>query len=178
MWGYPLWLFVGLWIVMVSHTVLDAARMTRIVAAWAVVFALFVVIFVANYSRAAVFRSPLPRRVLSRRQARRGVDAALPRRDRRAAALCHRLDVGRRQSRALFAGPAAGADRRRAGAARRGSISTICARMAPSWCGRRATPRQLPAQFASRRARRRGRRAVRRCRCAAASARSMSAGRS
>ena len=50
MWGYPLWLFVGLWIVMVSRPVLDAARMTRIVGAWAVVFALFVVIFIANYS--------------------------------------------------------------------------------------------------------------------------------
>jgi hypothetical protein len=50
MWGYPLWLFVGLWIVMVSRSVLDAERMTRIVGAWAAVFALFVVIFVANYS--------------------------------------------------------------------------------------------------------------------------------
>jgi 4-amino-4-deoxy-L-arabinose transferase-like glycosyltransferase len=50
MWGYPLWLFVGLWIVMVSRAVLDAERMTRIVGAWAAVFALFIVIFVANYS--------------------------------------------------------------------------------------------------------------------------------
>jgi hypothetical protein len=50
MWGYPLWLFVGLWLVMTARTVLDAARMTRIVAAWAAVFAIFVIIFIVNYS--------------------------------------------------------------------------------------------------------------------------------
>jgi hypothetical protein len=50
MWGYPLWLFVGLWIVMAARTVFDAERIGRVAAAWAVVFAIFIVIFVANYA--------------------------------------------------------------------------------------------------------------------------------
>jgi 4-amino-4-deoxy-L-arabinose transferase-like glycosyltransferase len=50
MWGYPLWLFIGLWIVMFARATFDAERMTRIVAAWAVVFAIFIVVFVANYA--------------------------------------------------------------------------------------------------------------------------------
>jgi 4-amino-4-deoxy-L-arabinose transferase-like glycosyltransferase len=50
MWGYPLWLFVGLWLVMAARTALDAERLTRIVAAWAAVFAIFIIIFIVNYS--------------------------------------------------------------------------------------------------------------------------------
>jgi 4-amino-4-deoxy-L-arabinose transferase-like glycosyltransferase len=50
MWGYPLWLFLGLWIVMLARAVLDAARMTRIAAAWAAVFMAFVLVFIVNYS--------------------------------------------------------------------------------------------------------------------------------
>ena len=108
MWGYPLWLYLGLWIVMAARAPLDAARA------------------VGNHELAdryqlhrqlcgaAVFRPPLPRCVVSRRQARRRADTALSHSDRRTAALCRRLDVGRWQSRALFAGPAAGLDRRRA----------------------------------------------------------------
>jgi 4-amino-4-deoxy-L-arabinose transferase-like glycosyltransferase len=49
MWGYPLWLFLGLWIVLVAWTAIDQARMTRIVSAWGLVLALFVVAFVADY---------------------------------------------------------------------------------------------------------------------------------
>jgi 4-amino-4-deoxy-L-arabinose transferase-like glycosyltransferase len=49
MWGYPLWLFLGLWLVMAARVSVDTARLTRIVAAWAVVFTIFVVAFVANY---------------------------------------------------------------------------------------------------------------------------------
>jgi 4-amino-4-deoxy-L-arabinose transferase-like glycosyltransferase len=49
MWGYPLWLFLGLWIVLVAWTAIDQARMTRIVAVWGVVFALFVGAFVTDY---------------------------------------------------------------------------------------------------------------------------------
>jgi len=49
MWGYPLWLFLGLWLVMAARVSLDTARLTRIVGAWAVVFTVFVVAFVANY---------------------------------------------------------------------------------------------------------------------------------
>jgi Dolichyl-phosphate-mannose-protein mannosyltransferase len=50
MWGYPLWLFVGPWIVMFARTAFDTDRMTRVVAAWATVFVIFIVIFVANYA--------------------------------------------------------------------------------------------------------------------------------
>jgi hypothetical protein len=50
MWGYPLWLFLGLWIVVFAGSIVDAARLARIVAAWAVVFVVFVGIFVVNYS--------------------------------------------------------------------------------------------------------------------------------
>ncbi len=50
MWGYPLWLFVGLWIVLNVPRAEDAARLTRTVAAWSLVFAVFVIAFVLNYT--------------------------------------------------------------------------------------------------------------------------------
>jgi 4-amino-4-deoxy-L-arabinose transferase-like glycosyltransferase len=50
MWGYPLWLFLGLWIVMVARAALDADRIKRIVALWGVVFASLALVFIANYS--------------------------------------------------------------------------------------------------------------------------------
>jgi 4-amino-4-deoxy-L-arabinose transferase-like glycosyltransferase len=50
MWGYPLWLFIGLWIVMVARTSFDADRIGRVVAAWAAVFVIFIVVFVADYA--------------------------------------------------------------------------------------------------------------------------------
>lgn len=49
MWGYPLWLFLGLWLVMAARVSFDAARLGRIVGAWAIVFTIFVVAFIANY---------------------------------------------------------------------------------------------------------------------------------
>jgi hypothetical protein len=50
MWGYPLWLFLGLWIVMVARTSFDADRIGRVVAAWAAVFVIFVGVFIADYA--------------------------------------------------------------------------------------------------------------------------------
>jgi 4-amino-4-deoxy-L-arabinose transferase-like glycosyltransferase len=50
MWGYPLWLFVGVWIVLVMHSALDTARIKRVIAAWGAVFVLFAVVFIANYT--------------------------------------------------------------------------------------------------------------------------------
>jgi 4-amino-4-deoxy-L-arabinose transferase-like glycosyltransferase len=50
MWGYPLWLFIGLWIVMFARTVLDIARLRHIAGHWTLVFAAFVIVFVVNYS--------------------------------------------------------------------------------------------------------------------------------
>jgi 4-amino-4-deoxy-L-arabinose transferase-like glycosyltransferase len=49
MWGYPLWLFLGLWTVLVASRTIDQTRMTRIVLAWAAVLALFVAAFAADY---------------------------------------------------------------------------------------------------------------------------------
>jgi hypothetical protein len=49
MWGYPLWLFLGLWIVLAVPGAIEAARMKRIVATWAAVFAIFAVAFAVNY---------------------------------------------------------------------------------------------------------------------------------
>ena len=40
MWGYPLWLFVGLWIVLMLRTALDRARLAHVIAHWGVVFAI------------------------------------------------------------------------------------------------------------------------------------------
>jgi 4-amino-4-deoxy-L-arabinose transferase-like glycosyltransferase len=50
MWGYPLWLYVGLWLVLIARTLLDRNRLTRLVAAWAVVFVIFVIVFAVNYT--------------------------------------------------------------------------------------------------------------------------------
>ena len=49
MWGYPLWLFLGLWLVMAARACFDTARLARIIGAWAIVFTIFVLAFVANY---------------------------------------------------------------------------------------------------------------------------------
>jgi 4-amino-4-deoxy-L-arabinose transferase-like glycosyltransferase len=50
MWGYPLWLFTGLWIVMFVAPTLDAERVSRGVAAWGAVFTVLALAFVINYS--------------------------------------------------------------------------------------------------------------------------------
>ncbi len=49
MWGFPLWLFLGLWLVMFAPAALDHARLLRLGALWAVVFAIFVGAFAADY---------------------------------------------------------------------------------------------------------------------------------
>ena len=49
MWGYPLWLFLGLWLVMTARVRFDTARLARIIGTWAIVFTIFVLAFVANY---------------------------------------------------------------------------------------------------------------------------------
>jgi len=50
MWGYPLWLFLGLWIVLAARSPLDPARLKRIAALWAAVFVLFAAAFAASYA--------------------------------------------------------------------------------------------------------------------------------
>jgi MFS family permease len=49
MWGYPLWLFLGVWIVMTARRVLTAP-LPRIVATWGIVFTVLALAFVANYA--------------------------------------------------------------------------------------------------------------------------------
>lgn len=49
MWGYPLWLFLGAWLVLTARRVLGAARLARILATWAIVFACLALAFFINY---------------------------------------------------------------------------------------------------------------------------------
>jgi 4-amino-4-deoxy-L-arabinose transferase-like glycosyltransferase len=49
MWGYPLWLFLGVWLVLVTQRAL-AKPMPRILATWAIVFGAFALAFIANYA--------------------------------------------------------------------------------------------------------------------------------
>ncbi len=49
MWGYPLWLFAGLWLVLATRRALDAHRLGRIVLAWAIVFSCLAAAFAINY---------------------------------------------------------------------------------------------------------------------------------
>jgi 4-amino-4-deoxy-L-arabinose transferase-like glycosyltransferase len=49
MWGYPLWLFLGVWIVMTVRRALEPKRLGRIVVIWAVVFSALSLAFIANY---------------------------------------------------------------------------------------------------------------------------------
>ena len=50
MWGYPLWLFLGLWIVMTVGSAIDRRRLARVVAVWVVVFAGLAAAFTADYT--------------------------------------------------------------------------------------------------------------------------------
>ena len=50
MWGYPLWLFLGLWIVMFAPAALDRVRLVRIGAFWAAVFTILAIAFIADYT--------------------------------------------------------------------------------------------------------------------------------
>jgi hypothetical protein len=50
MWGYPLWLFLGLWIVMTIGAAIDRHRLARVIAVWAVVFVGLTAAFIADYT--------------------------------------------------------------------------------------------------------------------------------
>ena len=49
MWGYPLWLFLGTWLVLTAQRALDDKRLARIGVTWAVVFTCLALAFVINY---------------------------------------------------------------------------------------------------------------------------------
>lgn len=48
MWGFPLCIFVGLWLVMIAKAVIDRTRLSLIVAGWAIVTAITVTVFVVQ----------------------------------------------------------------------------------------------------------------------------------
>jgi 4-amino-4-deoxy-L-arabinose transferase-like glycosyltransferase len=50
MWGYPLWLFLGLWLVLQAPGAIEPARLARVGALWLTIFLIFAVTFVLNYS--------------------------------------------------------------------------------------------------------------------------------
>jgi 4-amino-4-deoxy-L-arabinose transferase-like glycosyltransferase len=50
LWGYPLWLFFGLWIVMASRTAVEVLRVKYTAAAWAGMAGMYVIGFVGNYA--------------------------------------------------------------------------------------------------------------------------------
>ena len=50
MWGYPLWLFLGLWLVLAGRRALKDGPLARVLATWAIVFTCLGLAFVANYA--------------------------------------------------------------------------------------------------------------------------------
>jgi hypothetical protein len=50
MWGYPLWLFLGVWLVLRARDAFEPARLGRIAALWAGVFAAFALAFLLSYT--------------------------------------------------------------------------------------------------------------------------------
>jgi hypothetical protein len=50
MWGYPLWLFFGVWIVLATRQVLDELRAARVELIWTAVFGGLALAFVTNYA--------------------------------------------------------------------------------------------------------------------------------
>jgi 4-amino-4-deoxy-L-arabinose transferase-like glycosyltransferase len=50
MWGYPLLLVLGLWIVLCAPRTLDVRRLRRLTSTWAVVFVLLALAFTADYT--------------------------------------------------------------------------------------------------------------------------------
>ena len=49
MWGYPLWLFLGLWLVLIARRPLETRRLSLVLIAWAVVFTGVALAFFGNY---------------------------------------------------------------------------------------------------------------------------------
>jgi hypothetical protein len=49
MWGYPLWLFFCVWLVLTARRALDEARLSRVLLNWAIIFAALAIAFVGNY---------------------------------------------------------------------------------------------------------------------------------
>ena len=50
MWGYPFWLFLGLWLVIAFSPAVSALRLRRIALTWVAVAALYAIAFIAQYA--------------------------------------------------------------------------------------------------------------------------------
>ncbi|MBI3704838.1 MAG: glycosyltransferase family 39 protein [Rhizobiales bacterium] len=50
MWGYPLFLFLGVYVVLMAHRVLDDKRFKRVLLVWLGVFVAIAVVFIGNYA--------------------------------------------------------------------------------------------------------------------------------
>ncbi len=50
MWGYPLWMFAGTWLVLVAHSAIEQRRLGRIAITWAIVFVCMAGAFIVNYA--------------------------------------------------------------------------------------------------------------------------------
>jgi hypothetical protein len=50
MWGYPLWLFTGVWLVLMARRTIDEPRLGRVTLTWAIVFGCLAVAFIVNYA--------------------------------------------------------------------------------------------------------------------------------
>lgn len=50
MWGYPLWMFLGLWFVLFSRAQWNELRVKRLVTTWGIVFAGFATAFIISYA--------------------------------------------------------------------------------------------------------------------------------
>ncbi len=50
MWGYPLWLFLGVWLVLIARRALDELRLGRVLLTWAIIFAGLALGFIGNYA--------------------------------------------------------------------------------------------------------------------------------
>ncbi len=49
MWGYPLWLFAGLWLVVAARVVIAPGRLRQLVLCWAIVAACYAIAFIVHY---------------------------------------------------------------------------------------------------------------------------------
>jgi hypothetical protein len=49
MWGYPFWLFLGLWMVMTARVLIDRERLERVIVIWSIVTICYALAFMVDY---------------------------------------------------------------------------------------------------------------------------------
>ena len=101
MWGYPIWLFLGVWLVLVAQRALDERRLSRIAGTWAIVFCGLALAFIVNYAVLPQYDHRYRAVFFPGREIARELSRALSRRHRPTDRLCDRQHVGRRHCRPL-----------------------------------------------------------------------------